>query len=80
MLTLGDIEEGECEGPALERTDENMDRGRYQGDQSVARDNFDLNHTIHSRLGERISDDLGFSIEGQESDSGTAGFMEGLVH
>ena len=77
---MGDIQEGECEGLAMERTGENMDRGRHQGDQSVALDNFDLNHTIHSRPGERISNDLGFSIGGQESDSGTAGFMEGLAH
>ena len=45
----------------------------------MARDSFDLNHTIHSRPGERISDDLRFSIGGQESDSGTADFMEGLA-
>ena len=79
-LTLEDIEEGECEGPDLKRTDENMDKSIHPGDQSEARGNFDLNHTIHSRQGERISDDLSFSNGVQESDSGTVGFMEGMAH
>ena len=48
VLTMGDIEEGECEGPAVERTGENMDRDRHQGDQSVARDSFrpQSHHTL----------------------------------
>ena len=79
-MVIGDIEEGECEGPAVERTGENMDRGRHQGGQSMARDNFDLNHTILSKPGERTSDDLGFNIEDQESDSGMAGLMEEVAH
>ena len=73
-MILEGIEEGKCEGPELERVDENMDRGMNLGDPSEAQGSFDLNHTIHSRPGERriLSDDLGFSNGMQESDSGTA--------
>ena len=80
VVVMGDTEEGECEGPTVERMGENMDRSRNQDVQSMARDSFNLNHTIHLKLGERTSDDLGFSIMGQESDSGTASLMEGLTH
>ena len=80
-MILKGIEEGECEGPELERVDENTGRGMNLGNPSEARGSFDLNHTIHSRPGERkiLLDDLGFSNGMQESDSGTAGFMEGMV-
>ena len=75
------IEEGKCEGPEMERVDKNMDRGMNLGDPSDARGSFDLNHTIHSRPGERriISDDLSFNNGMQESDSETVGFMEGMA-
>ena len=80
-MNLEGIEEGECEGPEMERVDENMDRGMNLGDPSDARGSFDLNHTIHSRSSERriLSDDLGFSNGMQESNSGTVGFMEGMA-
>ena len=79
-LILGVTEGEEGEGPTAERSGENVDRGRLQGEHSMARDSFDLNHTIQSRQGERISDDLGFSNDGQNSGSGTAGLLEGLAH
>ena len=60
-MQLKDIKEGECEGQGLERIDENVDSGRDQGGQSEARGSFDLNNTIHSKMGEKFSDDLGFS-------------------
>ena len=80
LQTMGDVEEGECEGPTAEKVGENLDRGRHQGEHSMARDSFDLNHTLQSRLGERVSDDLGFSTGSQDSDSRMAGLMEGLAH
>ena len=79
LQTMEDVEEGECEGLATKKVGENMDRGRHQGEHSVTRDSFDLNHTIQSRPGERVSNDLGFSSGGQDSDSGTAGLLEGLA-
>ena len=58
---------------------ENVDSGKDQGGQSEARGSFDLNNTIHSKMGEKFSDDLGFSTCAHGSDSGTAGFMEGIA-
>ena len=77
---MEDTEGGECAGPSAERTGKNVDNSRLQGEHSMARDSFDLNHTIWSRQRERISDDLGFSNDGQNSDSGTAGLLKGLTH
>ena len=80
MVVMDDTKEEECESPAAERTGENMDRNRNQDVQSLARGSFDLNHTIHSKLGGKNLDDLGFSIAGQESNNGTARLLEGLTH
>ena len=78
-LQLKVLEEGECEGQGSERIDENVDSGRDQGGQSEARGGFDLNNTIHLKMGGKFFDDLGFSTGAQGSDSGTVGFMEGIA-
>ena len=70
---------GENEGLVMEWTDESRDNGRCQKGQSEVRGSFDLNNTIHSRLGERFSNDLGFSNGAQASDSGMAGLLEGVA-
>ena len=61
MLQQKSTEEGECDGPGIEKIDENVDSASPQGGQSEVRGSFDLNNTIHSRMGEKFSDDLGFS-------------------
>ena len=71
--------EGECDGPGIERIDENVDSARHQDGQSEAQGSFDLNNTIHSRHGEKFSDDLRFSTGAQASDNGTAGLLEGMA-
>ena len=58
---LKDMVDGEHESPAAERIDESRDSDRHQKGQSEVQGSFDLNNTIHSRLGEKFSDDLGFS-------------------